>query len=87
MRKKVRKKKFLMGVKEYWLIEETLIPTYAHLVDIYSEKVKDEWKVKVEDMSCEEFEGTVQVKEECQDGSSISQTNDETNSTNPHMVI
>ena len=47
-----RKKKFLMGVNEYWLIEDTLMPTYAHLVDSYSEKVKNEWKaevIKVED--------------------------------------
>ena len=77
-----------MGVKEYWLIEETLMPTYAHLVDSYSEKVKNEWKVKVEDLSCEKFDGeTVQVKEEPEDDLSISPTLDETNSTNPHVVI
>ena len=63
------------------------MPTYAHLVDSYSEKVKNEWKVKVEDMSCEEFEGNVQVKEECQDYSSIAQTVNKINSTNPHMVM
>ena len=76
-----------MGVKEYWLIEETLMPTYAHLVDSYSEKVKNEWKVKVEDLSCEEFDGSVQVKEEPEDDLSISQTVNKINSTNPHMVI
>ena len=76
-----------MGVKEYWLIEDTLMPTYGHLVDIYSEKVKNEWKVKVEDFSCEEFEGTEEVKEEHEDDSSISLTVDETSSKHSHMVI
>ena len=41
-----RKKKFLMGVENQWFIEDNLMPTYAHLVDSYSEKVKNEWKVE-----------------------------------------
>ena len=69
-----------MGVKENWLIEDTLMPTYAHLVDSYSEKVKNEWKVKVEDLSCEEFED-FEVKEECEDCSTVSQHEDEIIST------
>ena len=62
-----RKKKFLMGVKEYWLIEDALMPTYTHLIDSYSHKQHEEWSVKVED-----FEGTFEVKEECEDGSTVS---------------
>ena len=63
-----RKKKFLMGVKQYWLIEEALMPTYAHLIDVYSHKLNEEWSVKVED-----FEGISKVKEECEESSTIMQ--------------
>ena len=58
-----RKKKFLMGVKEYWLIEETLMPTYAHLVDSYSEKVKNELLLNIE--------ASLRVKQEDVDDSSV----------------
>ena len=75
--KKVRrKKKYLIGVKEYWLIEDALMPIYAHLVDFYSHKLNEEWSVKVED-----FEGTFEVKEECEDNSIVSQPEDEIIST------
>ena len=63
--KKIRRKKFLMGVKEYWLIEEALMPTYTHLIDLYSHKQQ----------------GTFEVKEECEDSSTVSQPDDEIIST------
>ena len=65
-----------MGVKEYWLIEDALMPTYTHLIDLYSHKQREEWSVKVED-----FEGTSEVKEECEDGSNVTQPEDEIIST------
>ena len=81
--KKVRrKKKFLMGVKEYWLIEDALMPTYAHHVDFYSHKLHKEWSVKVGD-----FEGTSEVKEECEDGSIVSQPDDESISRKRQQVM
>ena len=61
-----------MGVKEYWLIEDALMPTYTHLIDLYSNKQREERSVKVED-----FEGTFEVKEECENGSTVSQHDDE----------
>ena len=75
-----RKKMFLMGVKEYWLIEDTLIPTYTHLVASYSEKVKNEWKVaviKVEDSQNVNIEGCPEVKQEDADDSSLFHSVDE----------
>jgi hypothetical protein len=75
-----RKKKFLMGVNEYWLIEDALMPTYTHLIDFYSLKLHEEWSVK-------DFEGTFEkVKEECEDGSTVSQPDDEIISTKQHKV-
>ena len=76
-----RKKKFLMGVTEYWLIEHALMPAYAHLVDFYSHKLNEEWSIKVED-----FEGTLKVKEECEDSSTVSQPEDEIISTQLRQV-
>ena len=35
-------KKFFLASKERWLIEERLVPLYQHLVDGYSEKLRDE---------------------------------------------
>ena len=77
-----RKKKFLIGVNEYWLIEDALMPTYTHLIDLYSHKQHEEWSVKVED-----FEGTFEVKEECEDGSTVSQPDNEIISTKQQVVI
>ena len=77
-----RKKRFLMGVKEYWLIEDALMPTYNHLIDSYSShKLHEEWSVKVED-----FEGNFEVKEECEDSSTVSQPEDEIISTQLQLV-
>ena len=76
-----RKKKFLMGVKEYWLIEDALMPTYTHLIDLYSHKQHEEWSVKVED-----FEGTFELKEECEDSSTVSQRDAEIISTKHQQV-
>ena len=45
------KKKFLLTSKKCWLIEQSLLPLYQHLVDGYSDKLRDEWKVKVKEES------------------------------------
>ena len=85
-----KKKKFLMGLKEYWLIEDSLMPTYAHLVDSYSEKVKNEWKVeviKVEDSQDVNIEGSSEVKQEHADDSPVLHSVDESCMTNANMVI
>ena len=63
-RRKKLKKKFLLTSKNYWLIEQTLLPLYQHLVDGYSERLRDEWRVKVEES--ETFAAILQVKEEPQ---------------------
>merc|ERR1712013_84094 len=68
VRNKIRKKlkkKFLLTSKKCWLIEQSLLPLYQHLVEGYSEKLRDEWKVKVEESDTEAT--TVQVKEEPED--------------------
>ena len=70
-----------MGVKEYWLIEDALMPRYTHLIDLYSHKQHEEQSVKVED-----FEGTFEVKEECEDGSIVSQPDNEIISAKQHKV-
>ena len=86
-----RKKKFLMGVNEYWLVEDTLMPMYAHLVDSYAEKVKNEWKVeviKVEDFQEVNIEGRSVVKEEdVDDRLSVFHSVDEECTTNVNGVI
>ena len=71
-----------MGVKEYWLIEDALMPTYTHLIDLYSHKQHEEWSVKVE-----HIEGTFEVKEECEYSSTVSQPDDEIISTKEQVVI
>ena len=79
-----------MGVKEYWLIEDTLIPTYIHLVDSYSEKVKNEWKVeviKVEDSQDVNIEGSPEVKQEYEDDSYVFQSVDDDCTTNSNKVM
>ena len=42
-------KKFLLTSKKRWLIEQSLLPLYQHLVGGYSEKLRQESKVKVEE--------------------------------------
>ena len=49
-RKRGRKRKFLLVTKSYWLIEDKLIPKYADLIESYSEKLREEWKVKEVDI-------------------------------------
>ena len=71
-----------MGVKEYWLIEDALMQTYTHLIDLYSHKQHEERSVKVEG-----FAGTFEVKEECEDGSTVSQPDNEIISTKQQVVI
>ena len=61
-------KKFFLASKERWLIEERLVPLYQHLVDGYSEKMRDEWKVK--------------VKEEPQDNDLLESHQDQQSSSN-----
>ena len=65
-KKKTKKsnKKFLLTSKKCWLIDEKLLPSYQHLVDGYSHKLREEWTVKVEET---EFEAAPQVIEEPQD--------------------
>ena len=91
-----------MGVKEYWLTEDALMPTYTHLIDLYSQKLKQEWAVKVEDFQgtaevkeeCEEcrvkvedFGGTSEVKEECEDLSTVLQRDNEIISTKEQVCL
>ena len=54
---------FLLTSKRCWLIEEKLLPLYQHLVDEYSDKLREEWTVKVEETDVD----ITQVKEEPQD--------------------
>ena len=62
-KKKISKKKFLLTSKKCWLLEEKLIPFHQHLVDGYSDKLREEWNVKVEETDVV----VQQVKEEPQD--------------------
>ena len=62
--KKKKSRKILLTSKKCWVIEEKLIPFYQHLVDGYSDKLREEWNVKVEEMDVEVVQ---QVKEEPQD--------------------
>ena len=63
-KKKKLKKKFLLTSKKCWLIDEKLLPLYQHIVDNFSDKLREEWTVKVEET---DIETTPQVKEEPQD--------------------
>ena len=36
------KMNFLLGSEKYWLVEENLMPLYSHLVDGYSNKLRDD---------------------------------------------
>merc|ERR1712013_420264 len=67
-----KKKKFLMGVENQWLIEDNLMSVYGHLVESYSEQLREEWKVK--------DEVTSNVKQEVEDEVTLS---DQSSSTNP----
>ena len=58
-----RNKEFLMGVKNQWLVEDNLVPVYDHLVESYSEQLRQEWKVK--------DEVTSEIKQEVKDESSL----------------
>ena len=62
-KKKKMKKQFLLTSMKCWLIEEKLMPFYQYLVDDYSEKLREEWTVKVEETDVD----ITQVKEEPQD--------------------
>ena len=59
-RRRAFKKKFLLSSKKFWLIEDKLLPVYSHLVESYSDQLKDTWEVKVEESQF----GSVQIKEE-----------------------
>ena len=63
-KRKKLKKSFLLTSKKCWLIEEKLIPLYHHLVDGYSDKLREDWPIKTEES---DFEITPQVKEEPQE--------------------
>ena len=58
--RRVLKKKFLLSSKTSWLIEDKLLPLYSHLVESYSDQLKDTWAVKVEESQF----GSVPIKEE-----------------------
>ena len=62
-RRHVSKKKYLLSSKKCWLIEDVLLPVYSHLVESYSDQLKDTWEVKVEESQF----GSVQIKEEPSD--------------------
>ena len=57
-KRKKLKKKFLLTSKNCWLIDEKLVPFYQHLVDGYSDKLREEWDIEATPL---------QVKEEPQD--------------------
>ena len=59
-RRRVLKRKFLLSSKKRWLIQDKLLPVFSHLVDTYSDQLKDTWEVKVEESQF----GSVQIKEE-----------------------
>jgi len=59
-RRRAFKKKFLLSSKKCFLIEDVLLPVYLHLVESYSDQLKDTWAVKVEESQF----GSVQIKEE-----------------------
>ena len=64
-----------MGVENQWLIEDDLMSVYGHLVESYSEQLREEWKVK--------DDATSNIKQEVEDESfSI----DQIGPTNPQKV-
>merc|ERR1712013_91210 len=71
-KRKKLKKRFLLTSKKCWLIEEKLIPLYHHLVDGYSDKLREERPIKTEES---DFEITPQVKEEPQEDFLVSVEN------------
>ena len=54
------KKEYLLSSKKCFLIEDKLLPLYSHLVESYSDQLKDTWEVKVEESQF----GSVLIKEE-----------------------
>ena len=84
-KKKKSKKKFLLTSEKCWLIDEKLLPFYQHLLDNYSDKLREEWTVKVEET---DIETTQQVKEEPLDDYLVEpQSVNLNNSTNQFKVI
>ena len=78
------KKKFLLTSKKCWVIEEKLLPFYQHLVDNYSDKLREEW-IKIEET---DIETIPQVKEEPKDDYLVEpQQVHLNNSTNQFKVI
>ena len=59
-KRRLSKKKFLLSSKKCWVIEDKLLPLYSHLVQSYSDQLKDTWTVKLEESQF----GSVQIKEE-----------------------
>ena len=83
MKKKKMKKQFLLTSKKCWLIEEKLIPFYQHLVDDYSDKLREEYTVKVEEMDVD----ITQVKEEPRDDYLVEPRSVKVNSNTTNQVI
>ena len=53
-----KKKQLLLGVRKYWMCEDQLLPTYSHLVDNYSDNLREEWN---------NVQTTTKVKQEPED--------------------
>ena len=82
---KKSKKMCLLTSKKCWLIDEKLLPLHQHLVDDYSDKLREEWTVKVEET---DIQATSQVKEEPEDDYLVEpQSAHLNNSTNQFKVI
>ena len=76
------KQMFLLTSKNCWLVEEQIVPLYQHLVDGYSNKLREEWDMKAED------ETNPQVKQESVDDYLLeSRSVHLNNSTNQFKVI
>jgi len=59
-KRRLSKREYLLSSKKCFLIEDKLLPLYSHLVESYSDQLKDTWAVKVEESQF----GSVQIKEE-----------------------
>ena len=85
MKMKKMKEMFLLTLEKCWLLDEKLLPFYQHLVDDYSDKLREEYTVEVEETDVEVVQ---QVKEEPQDDYLVEpQQVHLNNSTNQFKVI
>ena len=81
-RKKKSKKMFLLTSKKCWLIDEMLIPLYQHLLDGYSDQLREECLIKADIII------TPQMKKESQEDNLVEYpTYQVQNSTNHEVII